>query len=76
MIRVNLLPHKRGPRGAESAPQASQRWLLVVLGAIVLEVLALVLFHRKKLEELQDQRNIQHATLRQDRRHQETLRKS
>ena len=30
MIRVNLLPQKRGARGA--APQQSQRWLLVVAG--------------------------------------------
>ena len=58
MIRVNLLPTKRGPRGDDSAAPTGQRWLLVVLGVIVLEVIGLFLFHRKKLEELQDQRNI------------------
>lgn len=55
MIRVNLLPQKRGPRGAP--PQASQRWLLVVLGVLVLEVVGLFLFHQQKLEQLAAQKN-------------------
>ena len=56
MIRVNLLPQKRGARSA--APAASQRWLLVVLGVLVFEVVVLFLFHKKKLDDLQDQQNI------------------
>lgn len=55
MIRVNLLPQKRGARGA--APQQSQRWLLVVLGVLVLQVVGLFLFHQKKLEELDAQKS-------------------
>ncbi len=53
MIRVNLLPQKRGVRGA--APQQSQRWLLIVAGILVLEVIALFLFYQKKREELAEQ---------------------
>ena len=54
MIRVNLLPQKRGARGA--APQQSQRWLLMVAGVLVLEVIALFLFYEKKREELSEQK--------------------
>ena len=53
MIRVNLLPQKRGVRGA--APQQSQRWLLIVAGILVLEVIALFLFYQRKREELAEQ---------------------
>jgi type IV pilus assembly protein PilN len=55
VIRVNLLPQKRGARSA--APQASQRWLLVVLGVLVVEVVALFLFHKTKLDDLQAQKD-------------------
>ena len=55
MIRVNLLPHKRGTRSA--APAASQKWLLVVLGVLVFEVVVLFLFHKKKLDDLEEQKN-------------------
>jgi type IV pilus assembly protein PilN len=54
VIRVNLLPQKRGARGA--APQQSQRWLLIVAGVLVVEVVALFLFYEKKREELADQK--------------------
>ena len=54
MIRVNLLPQKRGARGA--APQQSQRWLLIVAGVLVLEVIALFLFYQTKREELAEQK--------------------
>jgi type IV pilus assembly protein PilN len=54
VIRVNLLPQKRGARGA--APQQSQRWLLIVAGVLVVEVIALFLFYEKKREELADQK--------------------
>lgn len=55
MIRVNLLPQKRGARSA--APAASQKWLLVVLGVLVVEVVILFVFHKTKLDELQAQQN-------------------
>jgi type IV pilus assembly protein PilN len=56
MIRVNLLPQKkRGARGG--AGQPSQRWLLVVLGVLLVEVVCLFLFHQRKLDELSAQMN-------------------
>ena len=53
MIRINLLPQKRAGRGA--APEASQRWLLVVLAVVLLEVVGLFLFHQLKTDELTEQ---------------------
>ncbi|MFT3775898.1 MAG: PilN domain-containing protein [Minicystis sp.] len=55
MIRVNLLPQKRGARSA--APPTNQKWLLVVLGVLVVEVVILFLFHKSKLDELEEQKN-------------------
>jgi type IV pilus assembly protein PilN len=55
VIRVNLLPQKRGARGA--APVQSPRWLLAVLGVLVVEIILLFVFHKKKLDDLQDQKN-------------------
>lgn len=55
MIRVNLLPQKRGARSA--APAVSQKWLLVVLGVLVFQVVVLFVFHKKKLDDLQEQQN-------------------
>jgi type IV pilus assembly protein PilN len=52
VIRVNLLPHHGGKKPAS---QASQRWLLVTLGAVIFEIIALFLFHQTKLEELEEQ---------------------
>jgi type IV pilus assembly protein PilN len=52
VIRVNLLPQRRK---AGPGPQASQRWLLVTLGVVLLEVIALFWFHQTKLEELDEQ---------------------
>jgi type IV pilus assembly protein PilN len=52
VIRVNLLPQRRGVR---AAPQASQRWLLVTLGVVILVVISLFWFHQTKLEELDEQ---------------------
>ena len=58
MIRINLLPQKKrgGVRGGGGA-QPSQRWLLVVLGVILLEVVGLFLFHQRKVDELATQQN-------------------
>lgn len=54
MIRINLLPQKRTQvRGAP--PPASQKWLLVVLGAVVIEIIGLFFFHRGKLDDLDAQ---------------------
>lgn len=53
MIRVNLLPQKRDARR-----EASQLWLLAVMGVAVLEIIGLVLFHQVKLEELAKQKRI------------------
>ncbi len=52
MIRINLLPQKRR---AERQAEASQLWLLAVLVAFLLEVVALFVFHSVKGEELKDQ---------------------
>jgi type IV pilus assembly protein PilN len=51
VIRVNLLPQKRGARGG--APAQSQRWLLAVLGVILLEIVCFAFIHRSKLDELE-----------------------
>jgi len=53
VIRINLLPQKRGARSAQA--QASQRWLLAVMGVIVLQVIALFFFHQLQLEKLDAQ---------------------
>ena len=49
MIRVNLLPQKRE---VKRTAEGNQGWLLMVLGAVVVEIVALVLFHQVKREEL------------------------
>jgi type IV pilus assembly protein PilN len=51
VIRINLLPQKREIRTAET----DQRWLIVLLGAVLLEVIAILLFHQMKREELAKQ---------------------
>jgi type IV pilus assembly protein PilN len=55
VIRVNLLPQKRGARSA--APVQSPRWLLAVLGVLVLEIVVLFVFHKTKLDDLKEQKN-------------------
>ncbi len=52
MIRINLLPQKRE---AKRGPEADQRWLLVVLGVVVAEIVILFLVHQVKREELAQQ---------------------
>jgi type IV pilus assembly protein PilN len=54
LIRVNLLPQKRGARGA--APTASPKWLLAVLAVLVVEIIALFAFHKTQLDELKAQK--------------------
>jgi len=51
VIRINLLPHKRGA----AAGQPSQRWLLLVLAVVLIEIVALFLFYQSKREELEAQ---------------------
>jgi type IV pilus assembly protein PilN len=51
VIRINLLPHRRGGASA----QGGQRWLLVVLAAVLLEIVGLFLFYQSKRDELDDQ---------------------
>jgi type IV pilus assembly protein PilN len=52
VIRINLLPQKRE---AKRGPEADQRWLLVVLGVVVAEIVVLFLVHQVKREELAKQ---------------------
>lgn len=57
MIRVNLLPQKKRAERVASAPSStSQRWILVVLGLVLLEAIAFVWFHQTKVKELDEQR--------------------
>lgn len=53
MIRVNLLPQKKKAERVALEPSTSQRWLLVVLGVLLLEIIGLVLFHQTKVGELE-----------------------
>jgi type IV pilus assembly protein PilN len=53
VIRVNLLPQKR-----EAKRDASQAWLLAVMGVAVLEIIGLFLFHQVKLDELNRQKRV------------------
>jgi type IV pilus assembly protein PilN len=55
LIRVNLLPQKReGKRGglALGTGEGGQAWILAVLGVILLEIVVLIVFHRRKQDEL------------------------
>ena len=58
MIRINLLPQKRAGRGG-AASETSQAWLFVVLGVLLVQAIALGLFHQWKGDELtaQNQKN-------------------
>lgn len=56
MIRINLLPGKKTFRrrgeGPSSIAVGGQAWLAVVLGALVLELVALVFVYKTKQDEL------------------------
>jgi len=55
LIRVNLLPQKKEGRRA-SGGEAGQGWVLALVGVIVLEIVGLIVFHKGKQDELdQDQ---------------------
>jgi type IV pilus assembly protein PilN len=49
LIRVNLLPQAAERR---AAPEASQSWLLLVMGIVVLEIVGMFFFHQTKEDEL------------------------
>jgi type IV pilus assembly protein PilN len=55
LIRVNLLPQKRE---VKRTAEGSQGWLLAVLGVVVVEIIALFLFHQVKREELAKQKRV------------------
>ncbi len=56
MIRVNLLPQKKkADRAAVSEPSSGQRWILVVLAVVLLEVIGLIVFHQRKVADLEAQ---------------------
>jgi type IV pilus assembly protein PilN len=55
VIRVNLLPHKQ-KKDRLAAPQSSQKWLLVVLGVLVFEIVGLFIFHQTKVDDLDEQK--------------------
>jgi len=50
VIRVNLLPNASERRSA--AAEGAQRWLLLVMAAVVLEIVGIFFFHQKMDEEL------------------------
>lgn len=58
MIRINLLPSKKP---SASSVAGGQKWLLLVLAAVLGEVVGLFFFHQARLEELdaQTQKNAQ-----------------
>ena len=51
MIRVNLLPQKREIRTAET----DQRWIIVLLAVVLVEMVLILVFHQWKREELAKQ---------------------
>lgn len=52
MIRINLLSRKKR---VERQGEKTQTWLLVAFGVVLLEIVALVVYHGFKLEELKVQ---------------------
>jgi type IV pilus assembly protein PilN len=63
VIRVNLLPQKKkSERSSPVASSGGQKWLLVVLGVLVLETVGLIVFHQTKQSEL-DAQNAKNAEL-------------
>lgn len=52
MIRINLLPTKRA---SSSSVTGGQRWVLLLLAAVLGEIVGLFFFHQAKLDELAEQ---------------------
>jgi type IV pilus assembly protein PilN len=52
VIRVNLLPQKKEGRRAGGGDGGSQAWLAVLAGVLVLEIVAFIVFHKGKQDEL------------------------
>jgi len=50
VIRVNLLPNASERRSASS--EGAQRWLLLIMAAVVFEIVGLFFFHQTKEDEL------------------------
>lgn len=50
MVRINLLPQKREARRASS--EGGQLWVLAVVGAVVLEIVALLFVHKGLEDDL------------------------
>jgi type IV pilus assembly protein PilN len=54
VIRVNLLPQKKEGRRSGGG-DASQAWVIALVGVLVLEVVGLIVFHKGKQDELDAQ---------------------
>lgn len=52
MIRINLLPMKRGQRAAQ---KDGQRWLYVILAIVVAQIAGLLFFHQAQREKIAEQ---------------------
>ncbi len=52
MIRVNLLPQKKEGRRSGGG-EGGQAWVLAVVGALLLEIVILIVFHKGKQDELE-----------------------
>jgi type IV pilus assembly protein PilN len=52
VIRVNLLPQKREGKRGLGGGEGGQGWLAIVAGVLVLELVLLIVFHRRKQDEL------------------------
>jgi type IV pilus assembly protein PilN len=52
VIRVNLLPQKKEGRRGGGGDGGGQAWLLGLLGVVVLEIVAFIVFHKGKQDEL------------------------
>jgi len=63
MIRINLLAQKK--KAQRAGQEASQAWLVAVLIALLLEVVALFVFHGIKSEELAEQERKNRAVVQQ-----------
>lgn len=59
MIRVNLLPQQKRKERLAAEPSSGSggfKWLLVVLGVLLLEIVGLAVFHQSKVKDLDAQK--------------------